>query len=445
MNPSMGKVSTATISGSAQRPLSPYESLVRSLSDRLVDAQRPIRILDAIKWDDEIERAFFAAGCRELPPVTADYYRSRPLPFDAEAKLHEFHMIERDIRRLLGEFNAPGQIMSRMCQEYREVVHLLTHRGSRAFAEISERLYGSASDSFHAGDPNLADLGHMMSDMLDGLSHDAVFGREEPTIDAPQAVEWLAARLEKHFGEAGPVRVRLSDGIVADAAAGSDYIKVRGDARFTPRDVRLLEVHEGWVHLGTTMNGQSQPVCTFLSKGPPSSTMTQEGLAVLTEMFSFASHPGRVRRLTNRIEGVALAEAGANFLDVFRFFQNEGYEPREAYQHSMRIFRGSLPEGCGPFTKDLCYSKGFVLVYNYLRLAVRKGMMSRVPLLFCGKTTLADIKALAQLVDEGLVVPPRFVPPQFADPNGLAVWLCYANFLNRLSLKRIEDDYAALF
>jgi hypothetical protein len=140
-----------------------------------------------------------------------------------------------------------------------------------------------------------------------------------------------------------------------------------------------------------------------------------------------------------------MAEAGANFLDVYRHFLEEGYEQREAYQHTTRIFRGSLPEGCGPFTKDLCYSKGFVLVYNYIRLAVRRGMVGRVPLLFCGKTTLADIKTLAQLVDEGLLVPPRFVPPQFADLHGLSVWMCYANFLNSLSLKRIEDDYAGLF
>ena len=167
--------------------------------------------------------------------------------------------------------------------------------------------------------------------------------------------------------------MRLSDGIVADAAAGSDYIKIRNNARFTPREVRLLEVHEGWVHLGTTLNGQDQPVCTFLSKGPPSSTITQEGLAVISEIFAFASHPGRVRRLTNRIEGVAMAEAGANFLDVYRYFLEEGYASRESYQHTMRIFRGSLPEGCGPFTKDLCYSKGFVLIYNYIRLAVEPG------------------------------------------------------------------------
>src|SRR5262249_5533025 len=291
--------------------------------------------------------------------------------------LHEFHLIERDLRRQLGEFNAPGQIMARMCQEYRDVVHLLTHRGTRAFPEISERLYGSASDSFHAGDPNLADLGHMMSDILDNLSHDTIFGPEEETLGARQTVETLRGRLCDYFRDPAAVRVRLSDGIVADAAAGSDYLKVRDDARFTPREVRLLEVHEGWVHLGTTLNGQNQPVCTFLSKGPPSSTMTQEGLAGIAGIFAFASHPGRVRRLTNRIEGVAMAEAGATFLEVYRYFLGEGYDPREGYQHTMRIFRGSLPEGCGPFTKDLCYSKGFVLVYNFIRLAVSRGQVPR--------------------------------------------------------------------
>ncbi|MCC6417474.1 MAG: flavohemoglobin expression-modulating QEGLA motif protein [Gemmataceae bacterium] len=442
----MGRsTASSATNGREQRPLTEYEGMVRRLSDRLVEAQRPIRILDAIKWDDGIEHAFFASGCRELPPVARDYYLARPLPFDPEAKRAELQTLERDIRRQLGAFNAPGQIMTRMCQEYREVVRLLEARGTRAFGEISERLYGSAADSFHAGDPNLADLGHMMSEVLDNLSHDRIFGHEDPTLDARQAVDILSERLRGYFQDPCAVRVRLSDGIVADAAAGSDYIKVRESARFTPREVRLLEVHEGWVHLGTTLNGQLQPVCTFLSKGPPSSTVTQEGLAVISEILSFSSHPARLRRLTNRIEGVTMAEAGANFLEVYRFFLEEGYDRRESYQQAMRVFRGGLPEGCGPFTKDLCYSKGFVLVYNFIRLAISRGLARRVPLLFCGKTTLADIKTLAQLVDEGLVVVPRFVPPQFADLHALSAWMCYANFLNRLSIKRIEEDYAGLF
>ena len=56
-------------------------------------------------------------------------------------------------------------------------------------------------------------------------------------------------------------------------------------SQFSERDLQVLEVHEGWVHVGTTLNGMNQPVCTFLSKGPPSSTITQEGLAILMEVI----------------------------------------------------------------------------------------------------------------------------------------------------------------
>jgi uncharacterized protein (TIGR02421 family) len=431
--------------GREGRPLSTYEELIRSLSDRLVEAQRPIRILDAIKWDDDIERAFFAARCRRLPPVSRDYYSSRPLPFDPEQKRGEFLSIERDIRQRLGKYNAAGQIMTRTCVEYRHVLDLLDNRGTPAFAALSERLYGGSADRFHAGDPSLADLGRMLAASVDNLSADAVLSPEEPLLSAAEAMRVLTERLSAFFHDSAVVRIRLSDGIVADAAAGSDYIKLRHDARFTLRDIRLLEVHEGWVHLGTTLNGQHQPICTFLSKGPPSSTLTQEGLAVLTEILSFASHPARVRRLAHRIQAVALAESGADFLDVYRFFLDQGRQPRESYQQAVRIFRGSLPVGCGPFTKDLCYCKGFVLLCNFMRLAVSRGMMRRLPLLFCGKTNLDDIKTLALLAEEGLLAPPRYLPPPFANLHALAAWLCFANFFTFLSNKRIEEDYANFF
>jgi uncharacterized protein (TIGR02421 family) len=253
----------------------------------------------------------------------------------------------------------------------------------------------------------------------------------ESALDAVEAVRALSGRLAEYFGDPAAVRVRLSDGIVADAAAGCDYIKIRDDATFTARDVRLLEVHEGWVHLGTTLNGQRQPVCTFLAKGPPSSTVTQEGLAVLTEFLSLASHPARVRRLTRRIEGIALAERGANFLEVFRFFLCEGCAPAESYRHTMRIFRGSLPSGGGPFTKDLSYARGFLLVCQCLRQAVGRGESRLASLLFCGKTNLDDLPALAHLVDEGLVTPPRYLPPPFADLHGLSARMGFTDVVGR--------------
>jgi uncharacterized protein (TIGR02421 family) len=416
-----------------------YQLVIRSLSDRLVDAQAPIRVLDAIKWDDSVREEFFRKRCKSLPPVDVEYYNKRPLGFDPAERLQLFQDIERDITRQLGTFNPVGQIMRRMCREYRMVIRMLEGRGTPEFGRISQELYGSASDAFHAGDPTLTDLGIMLSESLTNIGTD--LGREPKTIAAPEAVAILQERMDHAFPDDRAVRVFESDGIVADAAAGADYIKIRSDAKFNQRDLKILAVHEGMVHVATSLNGQHQPICTFLAKGPPSSTVTQEGLAILMEVITFASYPARLRKLTNRTRAIQLAESGADFLQVFEFYRGEGYTREESYTNASRVFRGSGADGL-PFTKDLAYLKGFILTYNYIQLAVRKGKLNQIPLLFCGKTTLEDMRTLNQLVDEGLVVPPRYLPEPFADLNALSAWMCFSGFLNNLSLDRIEADYA---
>ncbi len=421
-----------------------YKQMLHALSDRIVVAQKPIRILDHIKWDNGIQEEFFRNGARELPGIDRTYYASRPLGFDAAGKCREFQTIERDIARELGQYNPLGTIMRRMCREYIQVVRMLEARGTPGFAAISRELYGSAGDAFHEGGPTLADLGKLLDDAIANIAQSDLLKPAEKTISGEDAVKILRERINLAFRESeGTIRVILSDGILADAAAGADYIKIRKDAKFNDRDLRVLEVHEGWVHLGTTFNGSTQPVCTFLSKGPPSSTITQEGLAILMEIITFTSYPSRLKRLANRIRAVHIAEQGGNFLEVYRFFLEQNLGEEESFANASRIFRGSTPTG-QPFTKDLSYNKGFIMIYNYIRLAVRKGMLNRIPLLFCGKTTLEDVRTLAQFVDEGIIVPPRFLPPQLADLNGIAAWMCYSNFLNKLDLAQIQDDYAAI-
>ncbi|PKM31239.1 MAG: flavohemoglobin expression-modulating QEGLA motif protein [Gammaproteobacteria bacterium HGW-Gammaproteobacteria-11] len=416
-----------------------YQLVIRSLSDRIVEAQSPIRILDAIKWDDNLREEFFRKRCKSLPDTGPDYYAQRPLGFDPAERRQVFQEIERDITRQLGTFNPVGQIMRRMCKEYRMVIRMLEARGTPDMGLISQELYGSASDAFHAGDPTLTDLGIMLSESLTNIGSD--LGREPKIIAAPEAVAILQERMNQAFPDDQSVRVFESDGIVADAAAGADYIKIRSDAMFNQRDLNILAVHEGMVHVATSLNGKHQPICTFLAKGPPSSTVTQEGLAILMEVITFASYPARLRKLTNRTRAIQLAESGANFLDVFQFYREQDYSKEDSYANASRVFRGSSSDGL-PFTKDLAYLKGFILTYNFIQLAVRKGKLQQIPLLFCGKTTLEDMRTLGQLVEEGLVVPPRYLPAPFADLNALSAWMCFSGFLNNLSLDRIEADYA---
>ena len=419
---------------------STYLIEVKALSDRIVKAQQPIRILDAIKWDDNIKQEFFKYKCRKLPAVTIDYYRNRSLGFEVAEKKQEFHQIERDLVRKLGQLNPLSVIMRRICREYQDVVYMLEARGTPDFSSISQELYGSSQDVFHVGDPTIAKLGSMMESTLSQLLQLDYLFEEPKTISAKDAVVILNEKIESVFPGEG-LRAMLSDGIVADAAAGTDYIKLRADALFNMRDLRVLEVHEIWVHLGTTLNGLAQPYCTFLGKGPPSATVTQEGLAVLMEIVTFSSSPDRLMRLINRVRAITLVEEGADFMDVFTFFKDKGLDDEESYIHSSRVFRGSSSDGM-PFTKDLTYIKGFVLTYNFMRLAVSKGKPDRIPLLFCGKTMIEDMKVLVDLVEEGTVIAPLFLPPQFKDLMGLSSWLSFSRFMTSLNFRQLEQDYA---
>lgn len=210
------------------------------------------------------------------------------------------------------------------------------------------------------------------------------------------------------------------------------------------RDVDLLEAHEGWVHVATTINGLAQPICTFLGKAAPRTTVTQEGLAVLREMLNLRSHPMRLAKLVRRIDAIQLAAQGATFLEVFESCRTDGLSEDDSWTTTSRVFRGSLPES-GPFTKDLGYGKGLILTLLYVGMAIRFGQTRRIPMLFCGKVDLLDMAVLHQLEDEGLVERPGFIPPPFDDLPALASTLSVGRFTSQLDVDCMSADFERLF
>jgi hypothetical protein len=52
---------------------------------------------------------------------------------------------------------------------------------------------------------------------------------------------------------------------------------------------------------------------------------------------------------------------------------------------------------------------------------------------------------LARRVTDGVVRPPKYLPPVFRDLNGLAIWMAYSTFFTRLGGEQISDHYAKLF
>lgn len=425
-------------------PWQTYKERLAALADKINDAQKPIRILNAVKWEPGCWESFRRSRFREPPKVDAESYARLDLGFDPIARARDFNDLAEDVRRQLGADDALARILRATCMEYRDVCRMLVTRGKPEFYAYSRRLYGSPKDTFADGRTSVRDIAHTLYGLLTNLDEAALAPPEPRDLDGAEVVEILKGRFAKYFGES-EVNVILDDGIIADAAAGSDYVKIRNSAKFNAQDVNILEVHEGWVHVATNLNGANQHVARWLSKGPPRTTAVQEGLAVLMEVLTLRSHPRRARRLNERVIAIDKAEDGADFIDVFEWHRTEGYDEEECFAAARRVFRGGVLRGGSPFTKDIAYTKGLVTNYHFIRAANRACRPELIRYLFVGKVAHDDVPVLVARVADGVVRPPKYVPSMFQDLNGLSIWMAYSSLFSQMGVDEMFDHYEHMF
>lgn len=424
--------------------LADYQLRVKTLSDQLIELQRPIRILDAIKWPASAQAQFLAADGSKMPDVGQAYYQRIKLDFDPDQLRDRFLGLRRDVQRSLGRKDGLGGILCDTIDQYLLVIELLRTRGTVDFGRHSRELYGSARDHLRGDRKSLRQLGEKLCEIFSLPAAEHLTRPYLKHISAPAAVDILQQRLGNYF-QPGDIRVILSDGIVSDAAAGGDYIKINQDAEFTEFDLQVLEVHEGWVHVGTTLNGRRQPWASWLSVGSPRVTACQEGLAVLMETLTFSSYPRRALKVSDRVVAVDMAEQGADFIEVYRFFCERDMPRKDAYKITQRVFRGGTLRGGSVFTKDLSYLRGFVENVNFIRSAIHSGVPEILPMLFVGKVTLDDIPTLYQHYLEGTIAGPHYIPAMFRDLNGLYVWFGFASGISVINMARVQKHFHSLF
>jgi len=182
--------------------------------------------------------------------VDQAYYQNRPLPFNAKDKQEEFRLILRDAQNQLGQYTPITRLIKRQCEEYSQAAHMLAVRGTSTFCELATSLYGSPDDAFYPGGPRLSELGTLLFDVLTALDVQLQSEADIKRHTPKQAQEILQERLSYFFDQhPGKVTVMVSDGMVADASAGADSIKLSQQAMFSDRDLKYLEVHEGWCML----------------------------------------------------------------------------------------------------------------------------------------------------------------------------------------------------
>lgn len=421
-----------------------YLERLQKLSARLVALQKPIRILDAIKWPSEFETDFRASGGRILPPVDQAFYQRQKLAFEPDTIYQSLKELKNDVRRQLGRGDALGQILHATIDQYQVVIELLRNRGTPEFGRFSHLLYGSAQDRIRGDRKTLRQMGERLCEIFSLPAAEHLNRPYNHHIDAEQAVAILRERMNVYFAP-GEVRVQISDDIVSDASAGGDCIKINRRANFSELDLQVLEVHEGWVHIGTTLNGRQQPWATWLSVGSPRITAIQEGMAVLMETLTFSSFPQRARRISDRVVAVDLAEQGADFCEVYRYFIERGISEHDSYRVTQRVFRGGTLTGGSVFTKDISYVKGFVENVNFIRSAIQSGVPEIIPMLFVGKVTLDDLPLLYERYLEGVIVGPKYLPPMFRDLNGLYVWFGFSSGVSLMNIARVQQHFSKLF
>jgi len=138
----------------------------------------------------------------------------------------------------------------------------------------------------------------------------------------------------------------------------------------------------------------------------PVNTMTQEGLAILSEYLSGNITLQRLKKFALRAIIVDQMCSGANFIECFNLLRMDyNVDPDLAFSIVTRIFRG------GGFTKDHLYLSGFITI---LRFWEEHNDLS--PLLV-GKTSLPFYHTIEEMIGRDMISVPSLLTKSFLKPQ----------------------------
>jgi uncharacterized protein (TIGR02421 family) len=308
---------------------------------------------------------------------------------------------------------------------------MLAGIGTPVFFEHSRQVYGEPTAPLRYHPATSLELAQSIRDVIDQLARIDLGVAPRAHLSAEDVAREIEAAVSRHFAEDAP-KVTLVDTLSANALATADRIRIRRDARFTDRDAAQLLNHEAYIHVATSLNGRAQTDLPILGAGHPSTTRTQEGLAVFAEIISGTMELDRLRRLADRVFAIQMAVEGADFLQVYSYFLERSGNPDQSFENARRVFRGGVITGGAPFTKDVVYLFGLLQVSNTIRAVFSAGRSDCMRLLFCGKLDIQDLPALCELAAMGLCQPARYLPPWASDLRSLLALLTYSTFINKI-------------
>ncbi|RUL64349.1 DUF1704 domain-containing protein [Dyella dinghuensis] len=418
-------------SADAPAAIPPELQCYAALDKRLLAAVRGINILSTVSWPASLEDRMieeYGRGQYALPEVSY--------------KVPDFSDVRKELQAIEAEASDGdplGEYLRRTAESWRIAAEMLEAVGTEGVTAPSIQLYGRPGDSIPGSDRSNLDAAKYFVELSDELGAD--LQDDDITANIPSDVlrADLSTALDSFFG-AGVISVEVDNDLTAKAAAGATRIRLRGGMRFSQYDRYQLLNHEAYVHSLTALNGRAQPLLASLARTSPRVTATQEGLAVFAELMSGAIDIARLKRISLRILAIDMALNGADFVEVYRFFNRCGQSVGDSFHSAQRVFRGVPLTGGSAFAKDNVYLSGLLDVHTFFRWALKERRMDLLRYLFAGKLTLQDVMNLEPHFLSGALVAPRWLPPWMQHVHGLAGKLAFSLFINRIRMSKVEAE-----
>jgi uncharacterized protein (TIGR02421 family) len=249
-------------------------------------------------------------------------------------------------------------IFSRRLKDYRLLLSMMENFGTSLFYENCVKLYGNSEKSMG----NNAFF-YFLEQMPSFTRPD----ESTTTLEGEDAFDYLKNKLLETFVPQD-FEVKASTSLLSDSSAGRRTLKLNPFKTYSTQHLDIFLVHEGWAHLGTSLNGAAQEKLPWLSTWAPRTTYLQEGLAVLTELITGSMTSERWNKIVLRHLACSMAERGSKITDVYAYLRHHGMENLDAFKLALRVYRGVPLEGGMAFTKELLYLHGLIEVLYHLQI-----------------------------------------------------------------------------
>ena len=299
---------------------------------------------------------------------------------------NELSVIKTKFENLDGSILAPFYLKNIEKTMFR--VNLFKDRTTQNFGEEISNLYGKPSNRlFKKANSNL-------------LKYKNIDEYEE-TLTPEDVLEIFKIEMEK-YGLKWNFEILSSASAKLSVNASLNKIKINATEKFSENNIKRYIYHEIKTHVFRAENGKMQPFLIF-KDGFPDYISTEEGLALNIEDMNGLLKPVDIKRYSARVIAASYS-IKSSFYDIFDKLIKY-FPPADAFTIVQRVKRGIIDtEIPGGYTKDFVYMDGFQKVNSFLK----KG--NSIEILFTGKIGLEDVDLVQELIDQGILMKPKYLP-----------------------------------